>query len=257
MRNAWVFYQKEMLEMIRSYKLAWIPVVFIILGIMQPLATYYMPEILSASGDVPPGLLEAYEMPGAAATMVQTLGQYGTIGMLVLVLATMNSLSGERQSGTAELIQVRPVSPLVIVFAKWSAQLILLLLCLGLGTGAAAYYTWQLIGELSWNTVLFASGLYGIWLLCIVSLTLFFSSFLRAPAAAFLALLFGAGLSLLNSLAPSWLEWSPASLPAFSASILMEESNHFNIASVAPLVSAGFFILFCIAGASLLIGRKS
>lgn len=53
MRSAWVLYRKEMLEMTRSYKLIWIPVVFIILGIMQPLTTYYLPEILKASGDVP------------------------------------------------------------------------------------------------------------------------------------------------------------------------------------------------------------
>lgn len=53
MRSAWVLYRREMLEMARSYKLIWIPVVFILLGIMQPLTTYYLPEILKASGDVP------------------------------------------------------------------------------------------------------------------------------------------------------------------------------------------------------------
>lgn len=106
MRSAWVLYRKEMLEMARSYKLIWIPVVFILLGIMQPLTTYYLPEILKASGDVPPGLLEGYEIPSAAAVMAQSLGQYGTIGMLVLALGAMNVLAGERYSGTMELILV-------------------------------------------------------------------------------------------------------------------------------------------------------
>lgn len=133
MRSAWVLYRKEMLEMARSYKLIWIPVVFILLGIMQPLTTYYLPEILKASGDVPPGLLEGYEIPSAAAVMAQSLGQYGTIGMLVLALGAMNVLAGERYSGTMELILVRPVSPAAIVFAKWAAQLTLLIVALGLG----------------------------------------------------------------------------------------------------------------------------
>lgn len=252
-----VFFHKEMLEMMRSYKLAWIPVVFIILGIMQPLVTYYMPEIFRASGDVPPAVMEAFEMPSAAATMVQALGQYGTIGVLVLVLAAMNSLAGERLSGTAELIQVKPVPSLVIVFAKWTALLILLVICVGLGTGTAAYYTERLIGDVSWTWVWAASGLYGVWLLCIVSFTLLLSSFLRAPAAAFLSLLLAAGLSLLNSLLPSWMDWTPARLPGLSSQLLMEGGSSPLTPIVGPLISSGMIILICIAWASHLFGRKS
>jgi ABC-2 type transport system permease protein len=50
MRNAWILYQKEMLETARTYKLIWIPVVFILLGAMQPVVTYYMPEICGQRG---------------------------------------------------------------------------------------------------------------------------------------------------------------------------------------------------------------
>lgn len=256
MKNMWVFCQKEILELIRSYKLAWIPVVFIILGVMQPLVTYYMPEILKASGNVPPGLLEAYEMPSAAATMTQALGQYGTMGLLVLVLAAMNSLSGERYSGTAELVLVRPVSIVSIVFAKWLAQLILLIFCLGLGAAAAAYYTEQLIGGLSWKLVISAAGLYGLWLLCIQSLTLLFSSFLRGPVAAFMSLIAAAGLSLFHTLLPNGFEWTPARLPAYSAGVLAEGSNKLGATYAGSLVSAGVLIIFCIIGASLATGRK-
>lgn len=52
MRSFWTLYSKEMLETLRSYKLVWIPIVFIILGIMQPLVTYYMRDILEASANV-------------------------------------------------------------------------------------------------------------------------------------------------------------------------------------------------------------
>ena len=256
MRNMWIFCQKEMLELVRSYKLAWIPVVFILLGVMQPVATYYMPEILQASGNVPPALLESYEMPSAAATMAQAIGQYGTMGLLVLVLAAMNSLSGERYSGTVELVLVRPISIGAIVFAKWLAQLVLLVICLGLGAAAAAYYTEQLIGELSWKFVLYSAGLYGLWLLCIQSLTLLFSAFLRGPVAAFMALLSAAGLSLFHSLLPSWFEWTPASLPGYSTKLLTDGTNNLGPALIGSLVTAGVFAILCMVGASLLTGRK-
>ncbi|KGE20939.1 ABC transporter permease [Paenibacillus wynnii] len=256
MRSTWIFCQKEMLELVRSYKLAWIPVVFIILGIMQPLTTYYMPEILKAAGNVPPALLESYEMPSAAATMAQALGQYGTMGLLVLALAAMNSLSGERYSGTVELVLVRPVSIIGVVFAKWVAQLILLAVCLGFGAAAAAYYTGQLIGDLSWMLVISASGLYGLWLLCVQSLTLLFSAFLRGPVAAFMAILSAAALSLLHSFLPNRLEWTPASLPAYSAQLLTEGSKSMGSALTGSLGSAGLLIILCIIGASLVTGRK-
>lgn len=109
--------------------------------------------------------------------MAQSLGQYGTIGMLVLALGAMNVLAGERYSGTMELILVRPVSPAAIMFAKWAAQLTLLIVALGLGAAGAAYYTEQLIGSLSWGDVIAASGVYSLWLLCAVSATLLFSAF--------------------------------------------------------------------------------
>lgn len=252
MRNIWTLYNKEMLETIRSYKLIWIPVVFIILGILQPLTTYYMPEILKASGEVPPGLLEGYELPEPAAVMAQALGQYGTIGLLVLALGTMNMLAGERSSGTAELLMVKPVSPAAIVFAKWAAQLTVLVIALGLGAAGAGYYTAELMGPLAWDDVLTAAGLYGLWLLFAVSLTLLFSAWQRGPAAAFLGLLTAAGFALAHSLLPSRLWWTPAALPALSAEVLTTGGE----LGAGPLLSTGILILLCIGGASLLIRRN-
>lgn len=246
MRKLWTLYLRELLEAVRSYKLIWVPVVFIILGIMQPLVTYYMADILAASSNAPAALLENYELPGAATVMAQALGQYGTVGMLVLALAAMNSLSGERYSGTFELLMAKPLSPISIVAAKWAANLTVLVLAVGLGAAGAAYYTVLLMGQLSWSAVAAASGLYALWLLCAVSLTLFFSAWLRGPAAAGLALMLAAGMSLVHSLLPSQAGWLPAALPGMSAAVLTDGTAEFG-----PVISALLLILACITGASL------
>jgi ABC-2 type transport system permease protein len=240
-----------MLEAQRSYKLIWIPVVFIILGIMQPLVTFYMADILAASSNIPAGFMESYEMPGAGAVMAQALGQYGTLGILILALGTMNSLAGERSGGTAELLLAKPVSPAAVVTAKWTAHLTVLVIALGLGAAGAAYYTVQLMGPLSWSAVAAASALYGLWLLCTVSLTLLFSAWLRGPAAAFLARFVAAGMSIVYSLLPSALAWIPAALPGMSAKMLAGDGI-----AAGPIVSAAALILLCVAGASLLAGRN-
>jgi len=66
MRSTWIFYRKEMLDMSRSFKLIWIPIVFAILGITQPIISVFMPEILEMSGGVPPEMLSLYETPSSA-----------------------------------------------------------------------------------------------------------------------------------------------------------------------------------------------
>ncbi|NJJ42231.1 ABC transporter permease subunit [Paenibacillus apii] len=254
MRNALIFYRKEMLEAVRSYKLLWIPVVFIILGMMQPISAYYMPEILRMSGDVPAGMLELYKMPGAGEVMANSIGQYGTVGLLVLALSAMNSFAGEREGGAAELVLARPLTPFAAASAKWLAQLSLLALSLGLGAACAGYYTVRLIGSLPWSGVLAASALYGLWLMCAVSLTLLFSACLRAPAAAFLSLAAAAALVLLHSLLPRQLNWSPAALPQLSAQALTQQA-----VSPAnwtfPVLSGITLIVLCFLGASVLFGR--
>ncbi|MNB67425.1 putative transmembrane protein YxlG [compost metagenome] len=253
MRSLWICYRKEMLEMQRSYRLLWIPVVFILLGMMQPISAYYMPEILKMSGDVPKGLLDSYQIPGPGEVMAKSLGQYGMIGLLVLVLSAMNSFAGEREGGVAELLLSRPLSTSAAASAKWLAHLTLLVLSLGLGSAFAAYYTIRLIGDLQFGPVFAASAIYGLWLMCGVSLTLLFSSFLRAPAAAFLGLGATAVLSLLHQLLPGRLQWSPAALTQLSAGLLDSADE---LRWYLPVLSGIVFIACCIGGAAQLFKRN-
>ena len=45
-----VLVNKEFTQMIRDFKIIWLPLVFILLGITQPVMTYYLPTILEALG---------------------------------------------------------------------------------------------------------------------------------------------------------------------------------------------------------------
>lgn len=47
-----VLVNKEFTQMIRDFKIIWLPLVFILLGITQPVMTYYLPTILEALGAV-------------------------------------------------------------------------------------------------------------------------------------------------------------------------------------------------------------
>ncbi|GAA0137318.1 ABC transporter permease subunit [Paenibacillus sp. YSY-4.3] len=212
MRQAWLIYQKELLGMARSYQLLWVPVVLMLLVVMQPVTSYYLPEILAASGSMPEELIAGFPIPGSAEVMASVLGQYSTIGVLILVIAGMQVVAGERYGGTAALVLVRPVSSASFISAKWAGQMTLMLLSFTASYAAAWYYTVLLLGPVSWREGLIAGGLYILWLTFAISLTVLLSTLLRGSAAAVISLLLMGALSLGYSLAPSWFSWSPGRL---------------------------------------------
>ncbi|WP_082198533.1 ABC transporter permease [Bacillus sp. FJAT-26390] len=212
-----VMVQKELLELVRSYKLLWVPLVFILLGIMQPVSTYFMPIILEKAGSLPEGTVIEIPMPNGSEVLAQTLQQFGTLGVLVIVLVCMGTVSGERNSGTASLILVKPVSVLSFISSKWTAMLLLTWGALTLGYFAAWYYTALLFDEVSFSKMIGSLLIFGLWLSFLVTLTILFSALLRSPAAAAFTALGGAvALTLLASLFPEQLGWSPGALSGFA-----------------------------------------
>ncbi|SMF71263.1 ABC-2 type transport system permease protein [Paenibacillus uliginis N3/975] len=253
MRGLWICYKKEMLEIIRSYKFIWVPVVFLLLGIMQPVSTYYLPEILSMSANMPEEALALFKMPAPGEVVAQTLSQYSMIGLLVLVLAGMNTVAGERTSGTGELLLARSISPAAMITAKWGALMTLLVISFGLGLAGSAYYTAELIGPLEWSRIAASGGLYTLWLGGVLSLVLPLGAVLKGPAAAFISLAVAALLSLLSGLFPSQMKWSPGRLSSLAAEWLVGGAG----AAYVPAAFAIMIMLLSIAVAALLLRRNT
>lgn len=96
-----VLLKKEWRENFRNYKVFWIPIVFILFGIIEPMTNYFMPQILDSVGNLPDGAVIEIPPPEPEEILVAVMGQYQLIGILVLVLAYMGSVAGERKNGTA------------------------------------------------------------------------------------------------------------------------------------------------------------
>lgn len=252
MKMTWLMYRKEMLEMARSYKLLWIPIVFILLGVMQPIISFYLPDILAASGDMPPELVNSMPVPLPSEVMLKTLSQFSTIGVLVLAIAGMNIVSGERYSGTAALVLVRSVPSLYFIISKWLGQLTLLVISFALGYGGAWYYTVQLMGPVNWQDSLAAGAIYLLWFAFAQSLILLCSTLFRGSAAAVISLLIMAVLSITHSLIPSWFIWSPAHLLSDAAAILA--GNEFSAIAALSVTSIG--CLLVLATSTILLRQQ-
>jgi ABC-2 type transport system permease protein len=250
-----ILFKKEWLEMSRNFKLLWMPLVFILLGIMQPVTSYYLPQILKAAGELPEGAVFDIPMPSSAEVLVGTLGQYSQIGVLVLALGFMGIIAGERSSGVAGMILVKPVSFTSYITAKWLSAVILTGISFFLGMLASWYYTKLLIGDIAFSTLLNGSLVYFVWLAFLITVTVLFSSFLKSSGiVAFVTIIIAILLSAITSLLSKWMTWSPANLSGHSYSIFMTESagDHFTLVlTVSLALIIGLLIL-----ATQLFSRK-
>jgi ABC-2 type transport system permease protein len=216
--------QKEMLESWRNFKWIWVPITFILIGVQIPITDYYLPQIIDSLGGMPKGAVINIPTPSAGEVLVQSLGQYTTIGVLIIVLSTMGIIAAERKSGVAAMILVKSVSYRSYVTAKWFGSLILMWFSFFIGYAATWYYTGILFKWVPAADFFQSFFIYGLWLTVILTITVFFSAALLSPGiAGFVSLAVIIVLSLVTSSLSHWLEWSPAQLGTYASEILLSK----------------------------------
>lgn len=214
-------FQKEILEMWRNFKWIWVPITFILLGVKEPLTSYYMPQILDSLGNLPDGAIIEIPTPTAGAVLASGLSQYSTLGVLIIVLGTMGVIAGERKSGVAAMILVKPVSYWSYVTSKWAGSLLLVWFSLFIGYLSTWYYTGQLFDWIPFGGFMQSFVLYGVWLTVVLTITVFFSSALLAPGmAAFISLALTLVVSIVSGALSHLLEWSPSQLTSYASGLL-------------------------------------
>ncbi len=230
MRQLGLIYKKENIEMWRNYKWMWIPLVFILFGIMQPVSTYYMPEILDKLGGLPEGTVISIPLPTGSELMANTMSQLNTIGVLILVLSFMGIVAAEIESGVVGIIMIKPVKYSNYILGKWLSALVLTIASLALGIMAAWYYTDLLIGSVDFIRLVYSFIVFCVWFAVVITITLFFSTIIRSNGGiASLSLLLIVLFSLFPSVVPKLLKFSPGALPSHAYTILIQGETHHDL----------------------------
>jgi ABC-2 type transport system permease protein len=215
-------FQKEILEMWRNFKWIWVPITFILLGVSEPVSSYYLPQIIKSFGGLPEGAIIDIPSPSAGAVLASGLSQYSTLGVLIIVLGTMGVIAGERKSGVAAMILVKPVSYLSYITSKWAGSLLLVWFSLFIGYLSTWYYTGQLFEWVPFGEFFQSFVLYGLWLTVILTVTVFFSSALLSPGmAGFVSLALALVVSIISGALSHILEWSPSQLTSYASALLI------------------------------------
>lgn len=257
--SRWIaIYGKEMLEMRRNAKWLWVPLVFVALGVMQPITAYYTPDIIKTMGGLPEGAVFQLPVPSPADVMVKTLSQFGTIGLLVLALAFMAAVSGERQSGVAALVLVKPVPHATYMTAKWAGVQTLLLAAFACGYGGAWYYTKALFGPVDASGAIAAFAAYALWLIFVLTWPLLLGTRMRSSAGiAFVTIAIAGLLSLAGNLLRRYMAWSPAELQRHASAWIATGHTTGRPVLAATIAVAAIVLMLAAASALLKRGDRS
>jgi|HigsolmetaAR204D_1030405.scaffolds.fasta_scaffold00015_5 ABC-2 type transport system permease protein len=254
MKQWLVLFQKEMVECARNYKWIWIPLVFAVLGVIQPVMMYFLPDILEMSGSLPEGTIIQFPEPTAGQVMADTLGDFLTLGLLVLVLAFMGTIAAERAGGVAGMVLVKRVSFTSYVTAKWAAAALMTVAASVTGMLSAWYYTGQLIGPVPGAALAAGTFLMIVGLLLPVTLTVALSAALRSTGTiAFVTLLLTAVFSVVTSQFGSKMTWSPGKLGDYAAAAFTQGGWPDGI---WPAVACSFICIAALLIAAVVIFRR-
>lgn len=245
---------KEWRESVRSFKLIWIPLVFILLGISDPIMNYFMEDILKAVGNMPEGFMLTMPELQPADLLMASTGQFQSIGLLVLIAAYIGIFSRERQNGTATLIYVRPVSFTAMYVSKWMVASIIAMISAIAGYAGSMYYTALLYGTVDWIKFFAMLGTYCLWLLFVMAVTVAMSAaFNTSIAAAVTIVIISLGL-FIDSLFGAFWSVTPWKLANYGIALLTD-SMLLKTYWLTVLIVVGLTILSIVLG--IVMSRKN
>ncbi|MFJ7825738.1 ABC transporter permease [Psychrobacillus sp. NPDC096623] len=220
MNNFFIMFRKEWRENVRNFKILWIPLVFILFGISEPLTYYYLPQILNAVGNIPSDM--AFQLPEYKPEQIimSTIGQYQFIGLLIVAFGFAGIIARERKNGTGIMLYVRPISYFGYVFSKAAIMSILIIGSACIGLLANVYYTYILYGAVDGAAFIGFLGTYSIWLLFAISVVICSSAAFSTGVASVISIFILIVVQLVDSLLGTYWTISPWKLPMYAGQIL-------------------------------------
>jgi ABC-2 type transport system permease protein len=252
MRGFGTLLRKEIKEQFRTNKVIIVAIVFLFFGLLNPVMTKYLLDIINALSGTGSLIIEMTE-PVSSDAILSYASNIAQFGVLMAVLLTMGAIAKEIESGTAAIVLSKPVSRLSFILAKLAAEGLNLLLGLLLGGLACWWCTLILFGDVSTLGFVYQILLMALFLTFCLAITLFFSSLMKNQlAAGGLAITTIIVISILSSL-PKAEHFLPGGLISWGNQLVLG-----NASSVewGVLVLSPALIALCVYGAWLNLRRK-
>ncbi|KAB2460336.1 ABC transporter permease subunit [Bacillus sp. CH126_4D] len=178
MNNSMILIKKECVQMLRDFKIIWLPIVFIFLGATQPIVTHYLPSILGALGGGQGITIDpSMTAQKGGEVLASTLGsQFDQLGLMILVISMMGAIQTDKANGMLAFILTRPVTVTSYIAGKIVSNYVIVAFSVTIGYFISYLYINYLFTAVPFAPMITGLLLYLIWVLFIVSFTIMISA---------------------------------------------------------------------------------
>ncbi len=209
--------------MVREFKVIWLPLVFILLGITQPVVSYYLPSILEALGGGQGITID----PSMAAqkggeVLASTLGsQFDQLGVMIIIVSMMGVVQSDKANGMLAFILTRPVTVGSYISGKIISNYLFVACSVALGYLVSYLYVVFLFTSVDFADLILALLFYLLWILFIVSFTTMISTIFNSQGIiALISIVFLLGCRIIG-LSPVIDNVNPASMSKYAMEVLI------------------------------------
>lgn len=236
MYNFIVLLKKELKGFLKEFKLLWVPIAFISVGIIQPITMKLLPSII---GEGEGFIIDESIVYTGNEIFAGVFSQLDQIGIIIIAVLLMGAVSNEKKEGILDIILSKGVASSSYLFSKLIAYLILLLPSLILASIFALYYSQVLFSVVSIDLYIKSMLSYSLWFIFVIALGLMFSTVAKTQVQAALATALSA---MLLTILPSVVKENlvmlfPSSLSVNAVSIMNGQGviENFQIATILAI----------------------
>ncbi|MED4205707.1 ABC transporter permease subunit [Neobacillus mesonae] len=219
-----VLAKKEVAQMIREFKIIWLPLVFIFLGITQPVVTYYLPDILKAVGGGQGITIDpSMAAQNGGEVLASTLGsQFDQLGVMIIIVSIMGIIQSDKANGMLAFILTRPVKVSSYIYGKIISNYLFVTFSVTIGYLVSYLYVYLLFTSIHFIDFLAALLFYLLWVLFIVSFTTMISTIFNSQGIiALISIVFLLVCRVIVGLSPVIDKINPASMSKYGMDILV------------------------------------
>jgi len=178
MKQLWILFKKDYLDLFRTMKFLVIGIIFIIFTIGSPILAYITPELLNS--------LDAnitIVMPEATMvdSYIQLAGNISQIGALTIIIALGGSIASERKKGLYNNLRNNGVKTSNFILSKVLVHIITVTIIFAISYAGFAITNYILFGEAFLDNSLIAAGAIYANLIFVICLANLFSAFVKSP----------------------------------------------------------------------------
>lgn len=231
MNNFIVLTKKEFAQMIRDYKVMWLPIVFIFLGLTQPIVTYFLPSILEALGGgqgitIDPSMTKLK----GGEVLASTLGsQFDQLGIMIIAISMMGIIQSDKANGMLAFILTRPVTVMSYIGGKIASNGLIAVFSVTIGYIVSYLYVNYLFTDVPFLDMITGLLFYLAWVLYIVSFTTMISTVFQSQGViALVSIVYLLGCRMIVGLNPIFDYVNPASMSKHASESLITGSVNSN-----------------------------